>query len=144
MFGKQFSDHMLTIEWSQKDGWEAPRIKPFQNLSLHPASSALHYSIEVGGLWRDGGGVSSGGERRSYSTVFVALQLFEGMKAFRGVDNHVRLFRPMLNMERMHRSADRSCLPVSPRPQDRSGHPVHSVNTVPWKGVWDKSDHMIT
>lgn len=43
----------------------------------------------------------------------VFIQLFEGMKAFRGVDNHVRLFRPMMNMERMHRSADRSCLPVS-------------------------------
>lgn len=38
---------MLTITWSEKDGWEAPQIKPFQNLSLHPASSALHYSIEV-------------------------------------------------------------------------------------------------
>uniref|UniRef100_A0A671X8P5 Branched-chain-amino-acid aminotransferase n=1 Tax=Sparus aurata TaxID=8175 RepID=A0A671X8P5_SPAAU len=84
VFGKQFSDHMLTITWSEKDGWEAPQIKPFQNLSLHPASSALHYSIE----------------------------LFEGMKAFRGVDNHIRLFRPMLNMARMHRSADRSCLPL--------------------------------
>lgn len=65
------------------------------------------------------GAVSPGGEHRSYSTVFVVLQLFEGMKAFRGVDNQIRLFRPMLNMERMHRSADRSCLPVSPRPQDR-------------------------
>nr|XP_019950102.1 PREDICTED: branched-chain-amino-acid aminotransferase, cytosolic-like isoform X2 [Paralichthys olivaceus] len=84
VFGKQFSDHMLTINWSEKDGWEAPQIKPFQNLSLHPACSALHYSIE----------------------------LFEGMKAFRGADNHIRLFRPMLNMERMHRSADRSCLPL--------------------------------
>ncbi|XP_040012927.1 branched-chain-amino-acid aminotransferase, cytosolic-like isoform X1 [Xiphias gladius] len=84
VFGKQFSDHMLTIDWSDRDGWEAPQIKPFQNLSLHPATSALHYSIE----------------------------LFEGMKAFRGVDNHIRLFRPMLNMERMHRSADRSCLPL--------------------------------
>ncbi|KAM3598139.1 uncharacterized protein V6R79_014037 [Siganus canaliculatus] len=83
VFGKHFSDHMLTINWSEKDGWEAPQIKPFQNLSLHPASSALHYSIE----------------------------LFEGMKAFRGVDNRIRLFRPMLNMERMHRSAERSCLP---------------------------------
>jgi len=40
-------------------------------------------------------------------------QLFEGMKAFRGEDNHIRLFRPMLNMERMHRSAHRSSLPVS-------------------------------
>ncbi|XP_014855659.1 PREDICTED: branched-chain-amino-acid aminotransferase, cytosolic-like isoform X1 [Poecilia mexicana] len=84
MFGKHFSDHMLTISWSEKDGWDAPQIKPFQNLSLHPASSALHYSIE----------------------------LFEGMKAFRGVDNHIRLFRPMLNMERMHRSTERSCLPL--------------------------------
>ncbi|CAN9505947.1 unnamed protein product [Ophioblennius macclurei] len=84
VFGKQFSDHMLTISWSEKDGWDAPHIKPFQNLSLHPASSALHYSVE----------------------------LFEGMKAFRGADNHIRLFRPMLNMERMHRSADRSCLPL--------------------------------
>ncbi|CAL8310776.1 unnamed protein product [Arctogadus glacialis] len=84
VFGKQFSDHMLTIDWSDKDGWEAPQIKPFQNLSLHPASSALHYSIE----------------------------LFEGMKAFRGVDDRIRLFRPMHNMERMHRSAERSCLPL--------------------------------
>ncbi|XP_064171172.1 branched-chain-amino-acid aminotransferase, mitochondrial [Anguilla rostrata] len=84
VFGKQFSDHMLTINWSEKGGWEPPQIKPFQNLSLHPASSALHYSIE----------------------------LFEGMKAFRGVDNHIRLFRPMLNMQRMFRSAERSCLPL--------------------------------
>uniref|UniRef100_A0A4W5K177 Branched-chain-amino-acid aminotransferase n=1 Tax=Hucho hucho TaxID=62062 RepID=A0A4W5K177_9TELE len=84
VFGKQFSDHMLTIYWSEKEGWKVPQIKPFQNLSLHPATSALHYSIE----------------------------LFEGMKAFRGVDNHIRLFRPNLNMERMHRSADRSCLPL--------------------------------
>ncbi|KAM8845232.1 branched-chain-amino-acid aminotransferase, mitochondrial isoform 2-T2 [Spinachia spinachia] len=84
VFGKQFSDHMLTINWSAKVGWEAPRIKPFQNLSLHPATTALHYSIE----------------------------LFEGMKAFRGVDNHIRMFRPMLNMARMQRSAERSSLPA--------------------------------
>ncbi|KAI5097063.1 branched-chain-amino-acid aminotransferase, mitochondrial isoform 2, partial [Silurus meridionalis] len=83
-FGKYFSDHMLTVKWTEKGDWEAPEIKPFQNLSLHPASSALHYSIE----------------------------LFEGMKAFRGVDNQIRLFRPMLNMERMYRSADRCCLPL--------------------------------
>lgn len=51
---------------------------------------------------------------RCHVTWAVFLQLFEGMKAFRGVDNHVRLFRPMMNMERMHRTAQRSCLPVSP------------------------------
>uniref|UniRef100_A0A8B9JFQ5 branched-chain-amino-acid transaminase n=1 Tax=Astyanax mexicanus TaxID=7994 RepID=A0A8B9JFQ5_ASTMX len=47
VFGKQFSDHMLTIYWSEKGGWEAPQIKPFQNLSIHPATSALHYSVQV-------------------------------------------------------------------------------------------------
>ncbi|XP_053546665.1 branched-chain-amino-acid aminotransferase, mitochondrial-like isoform X2 [Bombina bombina] len=84
VFGKAFSDHMLTVQWSNEKGWEKPTIKPFQNLSLHPATSALHYS----------------------------LQLFEGMKAYRGVDNRIRLFRPMLNMERMHRTALRCSLPA--------------------------------
>ncbi|KAI2666319.1 Branched-chain-amino-acid aminotransferase, cytosolic [Labeo rohita] len=82
VFGKQFSDHMLTVSWSAAGGWEVPQIKPFQNLSLHPASSALHYSVEVRN-------VLSGGE-----------------------DNRIRLFRPMLNMERMYRSSERSCLPL--------------------------------
>ncbi|XP_019406636.1 PREDICTED: branched-chain-amino-acid aminotransferase, mitochondrial [Crocodylus porosus] len=84
VFGKNFTDHMLTVEWSQDRGWGRPHIKPFQNLTLHPASSALHYSVE----------------------------LFEGMKAFRGPDQRIRLFRPTLNMERMHRSAVRACLPA--------------------------------
>ncbi|XP_075047191.1 branched-chain-amino-acid aminotransferase, cytosolic-like [Mixophyes fleayi] len=83
VFGKTFTDHMLTIEWTSEKGWAKPHIKPFQNLSLHPATSALHYSVE----------------------------LFEGMKAYRGEDNQVRLFRPTLNMERMHRTALRACLP---------------------------------
>ena len=34
------------------------------------------------------------------------------MKAFRGSDQQVRLFRPWLNMDRMLRSALRLCLPV--------------------------------
>ncbi|XP_044303844.1 branched-chain-amino-acid aminotransferase, mitochondrial isoform X2 [Varanus komodoensis] len=83
VFGKTFTDHMLTVEWSREKGWGKPHIKPFQNLSLHPASSALHYSVE----------------------------LFEGMKAFRGPDKHIRLFRPMMNMDRMLRSSLRACLP---------------------------------
>ncbi|XP_075773744.1 branched-chain-amino-acid aminotransferase, cytosolic-like isoform X1 [Pelodiscus sinensis] len=83
-FGKHFTDHMLTVEWSQEQGWGRPHIKPFQNLSLHPASSSLHY----------------------------AVALFEGMKAFRGEDQRIRLFRPLLNMERMHRTAARASLPL--------------------------------
>ncbi|XP_067914985.1 branched-chain-amino-acid aminotransferase, cytosolic isoform X2 [Heterodontus francisci] len=83
VFGTLFSDHMLMVHWTAARGWEKPQIKPLQNLSLHPAVSALHYSVE----------------------------LFEGLKAFRGVDDKIRLFRPMLNMERMLRSAIRSSLP---------------------------------
>ena len=60
----------------------------------------------------------------SYLVLCVSVcffpQLFEGMKAFRGNDNKIRLFRPMLNMERMHRSSDRSCLPVSSYPNSSS------------------------
>ncbi|XP_066483488.1 branched-chain-amino-acid aminotransferase, mitochondrial [Tiliqua scincoides] len=84
VFGKNFTDHMLTVEWSQEKGWGKPHIKPFQNLSLHPATSALHYSVE----------------------------LFEGMKAFRGPDKRIRIFRPTMNMQRMFRSAVRICLPT--------------------------------
>ncbi|PKU29247.1 hypothetical protein llap_20449 [Limosa lapponica baueri] len=83
VFGTVFTDNMLTIEWSLASGWEKPYIKPLGNLSLHPASSSLHYAIE----------------------------LFEGMKAYRGVDGKIRLFRPTLNMDRMARSAIRAALP---------------------------------
>uniref|UniRef100_A0A3B1IPT5 Branched-chain-amino-acid aminotransferase n=1 Tax=Astyanax mexicanus TaxID=7994 RepID=A0A3B1IPT5_ASTMX len=41
----------------------------------------------------------------------LAANLFEGMKAYRGADGRVRLFRPMLNMTRMLKSANRACLP---------------------------------
>lgn len=40
------------------------------------------------------------------------FQLFEGMKAYRGIDDKIRLFRPDLNMERMRLSAQRSGLPM--------------------------------
>ncbi|XP_073477561.1 branched-chain-amino-acid aminotransferase, cytosolic isoform X1 [Aquarana catesbeiana] len=83
VFGSAFTDHMFIVEWSVKNGWEKPTIKPFQNISIHPACSALHY----------------------------AIQLFEGLKAYRGVDGKIRLFRPQLNMDRMLRSAIRMTLP---------------------------------
>lgn len=47
VFGKTFTDHMLMVEWDEKQGWGRPRIQPFQNLTLHPACSALHYSQQV-------------------------------------------------------------------------------------------------
>uniref|UniRef100_A0A672HGV7 Branched-chain-amino-acid aminotransferase n=1 Tax=Salarias fasciatus TaxID=181472 RepID=A0A672HGV7_SALFA len=83
-FGSVFTDHMLTVEWSLTEGWQAPLIRPFGNLSLHPACSSLHYGI----------------------------QLFEGLKVYRGDDGRLRLFRPTLNMKRMASSAKRACLPA--------------------------------
>ena len=47
IFGKNFSDHMLVVDWSKEEGWERPKIIPYGNFSVSPAMSALHYSTEV-------------------------------------------------------------------------------------------------
>ena len=44
--------------------------------------------------------------------LHYGIALFEGLKAFRGVDGKVRLFRVADNAERMRASAERLCLPV--------------------------------
>ncbi|KAI1281989.1 Branched-chain-amino-acid aminotransferase, cytosolic [Halotydeus destructor] len=79
-FGQQFTDHMLEVLWDEKTGWQEPHILPLHSFSLHPAAKVLHY----------------------------AQELFEGMKAFRGYDDKIRLFRPELNMARMAESAARA------------------------------------
>ncbi|XP_034193630.2 branched chain amino acid transaminase [Osmia lignaria lignaria] len=84
-FGKYFTDHMLKIFYHEAlGGWQVPEITPFENLVLHPASKVLHYAVE----------------------------LFEGLKAYRGVDGKIRIFRPDLNMERMNSTAIRTGLPT--------------------------------
>ena len=82
-FGQLFTDHMLEVEWSAK-GWSTPKISPLHNFTLHPSAKVLHY----------------------------ANTLFEGLKAFRGVDNKVRLIRPEMNMKRMLSSARRLAFPT--------------------------------
>lgn len=82
-FGANTSDHMLEIDWTLEHGWGTPHIKPVAPLQIHPAAKVLHYASE----------------------------LFEGMKAYRCIDNKVRMFRPMENMQRMARSAKRTALP---------------------------------
>ncbi|XP_034240326.1 branched-chain-amino-acid aminotransferase, cytosolic [Thrips palmi] len=89
-FGKLFTDHMLKIEYHKRlGGWQKPVITPFENLVLHPAAKVLHYAVE----------------------------LFEGMKAYRGVDGRIRVFRPEMNMDRMNRSAARAGLPTFSGPE---------------------------
>lgn len=44
-FGRQFTDHMLTIDWSKEGGWEAPKIIPHGPLDLETSATSLHYGI---------------------------------------------------------------------------------------------------
>ena len=45
-FGKIFTDHMFVLVQSADMGWHDAIIVPFGNLSLHPASTVLHYGSE--------------------------------------------------------------------------------------------------
>ena len=82
-FGKVFTDHMLMVDYEEGKGWHNARILPFGPITLHPASTVLHYGAEI----------------------------FEGLKAYRRADGGVQLFRPMENIKRMNRSAERMSLP---------------------------------
>jgi branched-chain amino acid aminotransferase len=46
-FGRSFTDHMLEIDWDAVHGWQNPVISPYHYFSMSPASTALHYGIEV-------------------------------------------------------------------------------------------------
>ena len=47
VFGAEFSDHMLSVEWDASHGWGEPKITPYQNFSLAPSCSTFHYALEV-------------------------------------------------------------------------------------------------
>ncbi len=85
-FGQTFSDHMFLMDYNNEKGWYNARIVPFGYLSIHPACTALHYGSEI----------------------------FEGLKAYRKPDGSVQMFRPIENVRRMNRSAERLCLPQVP------------------------------
>lgn len=46
--------------------------------------------------------------------MLTFLQCFEGLKAFRGKDGRIRVFRPQENAKRMNRSADMASMPEIP------------------------------
>ncbi|PYM07999.1 MAG: branched chain amino acid aminotransferase [Candidatus Rokuibacteriota bacterium] len=82
-FGKVFTDHMFVMDFQEEKGWYDPRVEPYAPFSLDPAAAVLHY----------------------------AQSAFDGLKAFRGRDRRVRLFRPQKHLERMNTSAKRMCIP---------------------------------
>ena len=46
-FGRVFTDHMFIMDYEEGKGWHNARIEPFGNISLHPASTVLHYGAEI-------------------------------------------------------------------------------------------------
>ncbi|MBK1662571.1 branched-chain amino acid aminotransferase [Paracraurococcus ruber] len=85
-FGKVLTDHMFLMDYTEGEGWHSPRIVPYAPLSLDPATSVLHYGQAI----------------------------FDGLKAFRGADGQVRLFRADRHAERLNRSAKIMCMPELP------------------------------
>ena len=83
-FGQVFTDHMFVMEYDEGKGWHDARIVPFGEISIHPASTVLHYGAEI----------------------------FEGLKAYRTPDGEIQMFRPIENARRMNNSAERMCLPT--------------------------------
>ena len=85
-FGQVFTDHMVTIRYTEGTGWHDARLEPYGPLSLDPATSALHYAQEI----------------------------FEGLKAYRYPDGSLASFRPEANAARLNRSAARMAMPALP------------------------------
>ncbi len=85
-FGVHFTDHMFLMKWDRENGWHDAKICPCRDFQLHPAAMVFHYGQAV----------------------------FEGLKAYRGKDDQIFLFRPKDNLERMNESALRLCMPRFP------------------------------
>ncbi|MEM9327186.1 MAG: branched-chain amino acid aminotransferase [Bacteroidota bacterium] len=85
VFGKVYSDHMFIADYYDGE-WKDHRIVPYGDLQISPANTTLHYS----------------------STIF------EGLKAYRGSEGQVQVFRPQANAQRLVKSAIRMCMPPVP------------------------------
>ncbi len=85
-FGRVFSDHMVTIHYSDADGWHDARVEPRGPISMDPAAAVLHYAQEI----------------------------FEGLKAYKTAGGGATLFRPRENARRFQQSAERLAMPLLP------------------------------
>ena len=85
-FGHIFTDHMFMMNYDEGQGWHDARIVPFQNITLSPAAMVFHYG----------------------------QTMFEGLKAYKGDNGEVYLFRPDMNAKRANNSNKRLCIPSIP------------------------------
>ncbi|MDX6354071.1 MAG: branched-chain amino acid aminotransferase [Streptomyces sp.] len=85
-FGRYFTDHMVSIKWTEGRGWHDAQLVPYAPISLDPANMTLHY----------------------------AQTIFEGLKAYRQPDGSAATFRPEANALRFQSSARRLAMPELP------------------------------
>ena len=86
VFGRVFTDHMVSICYSDAKGWHDAQVMPRGPLSLDPATAVLHYAQEI----------------------------FEGLKAYRLDDGSMALFRVEANAARFNASARRMAMAELP------------------------------
>lgn len=84
-FGMHFTDHMFVADFREGE-WRQLRIVPYGDISISPASPALHYSHSI----------------------------FEGLKAHRSESGEALVFRPLENLKRLNQSAERMCMASVP------------------------------
>jgi branched-chain amino acid aminotransferase len=85
-FGRYFTDHMVTIRWTEDAGWHDAQLVPYAPIPFDPATNVLHYGQAI----------------------------FEGLKAYRQADGSIATFRPEANARRFQRSAVRLAMPELP------------------------------
>ncbi len=85
-FGQEFTDHMVSIEWTEDEGWHNAQVRAYEPVSLDPASNVFHYGQAI----------------------------FEGLKAYRHSDGSITAFRPEQNAKRLNNSAERMAMPRLP------------------------------
>ena len=87
-WGKNFTDHMVTLRYSEERGWHDGKLTTRTDMPFSPATIVFHYAQEI----------------------------FEGLKAYRQPDGGGALFRPSANARRFFNSANRLAMP--PLPED--------------------------
>ncbi|HYX99109.1 MAG TPA: branched chain amino acid aminotransferase, partial [Mycobacterium sp.] len=85
-FGKYHTDHMVSIDYTDGQGWHNAQVCAYGPIELDPSAIVLHYAQEI----------------------------FEGLKAYRWADGSIVSFRAEANAARMQSSARRIAIPELP------------------------------
>ncbi|MBI2418511.1 MAG: branched-chain amino acid aminotransferase [Ignavibacteriales bacterium] len=82
-FGQIFTDHIFEMDYTAEKGWHNHAIKPLANFNMHPATMFIHYGQAA----------------------------FEGLKAFRQINDDIVIFRADKHFQRLNNSSKRLCMP---------------------------------